>query len=185
MPKFIETIRLAKPDGVIIADPGVFQYVKEHAPELPLHISTQANVCSWLTVDFWKKQGAELCVLAREVSFAELKEIREKCPGMKIETFVHGSMCMTYSGRCLLSNFMAERGANQGNCAQSCRWNYKVHLRLKDGTVEEITLTDENKDLFEFLLEENFRPGEFMPIEETQRGSYILNSKICADAEAQ
>ena len=115
--------------------------------------------------------------LAREVSFAELKEIREKCPEIKLEAFIHGAMCMTYSGRCLLSNFMAERGANQGACANSCRWKYRLHLRLKDGTLQELVITEENQDLFEFLLEEEFRPGDFLPIEETQQGSYILNSK--------
>jgi putative protease len=175
--EYIQTVRTVKPDGLIIADPGVFQYVKQHAPELPLHISTQSNVCSWLSVDFWKAQGAELVVLAREVSFGELEEIREKCPDIKLEAFVHGAMCMTYSGRCLLSNYMAERGANQGNCANSCRWNYQVRMRLKDGSVQELAITDDNIDLFEFLLEEGCRPGELMPIEEDARGSYILNSR--------
>ena len=174
---YIETLRDIRPDGVIIADPGVFAYVQEHAPEFNLHVSTQANVCSWLTVDFWKKQGAELVVLAREVTFSELEEIREKCPDVKLETFVHGAMCMTYSGRCLLSNFMAERGANQGNCANACRWQYKVHLRLNDGSLKELLLTEENMELFEFVLEEGTRPGELMPIEEDARGSYILNAK--------
>ncbi len=177
LPLFIETIRAIQPDGVIIADPGIFQYVKENAPDLELHISTQANVCSWISVDFWQKQGASLCVLAREVTYEELCEIREKCPDIKLEAFVHGAMCMTYSGRCLLSNFMAERGANQGNCANSCRWHYKVHMKLRDGTVKELNLTEENMELFEFFLEEECRPGELMPIEEDDRGSYILNSK--------
>lgn len=177
LPLFIDTVRSLKPDGLIIADPGIFSFVKEHAPELELHISTQANVCSSLTVDFWKKQGASLVVLAREVSFEELTAIREKCPDIKLEAFVHGAMCMTYSGRCLLSNYLAERGANQGNCAQSCRWNYHVRMKLKDGTIKEIPLNDETKDMFEFLLEEEFRPGDFMPIEEDERGSYILNAK--------
>lgn len=175
--EYIDTVRKVRPDGLIIADPGVFQYVKDRAPELPLHISTQSNICSWLSVKFWQDQGAELCVLAREVSFAELKEIREKCPDIKLEAFVHGAMCMTYSGRCLLSNFMAERGANQGNCANSCRWNYSFRMRLKDGTVQDLQITDDNADMFEFLLEEGCRPGELMPIEEDARGSYILNSK--------
>ena len=174
---YIETLKDIQPDGVIIADPGVFTYVQERAPELNLHISTQANVCSWITVDFWKKQGAELVVLAREVTFEELEEIRGRCPDIKLETFVHGAMCMTYSGRCLLSNFMAERGANQGNCANSCRWQYKVGLRLNDGSIKELKLSEENMELFEFVLEEGHRPGEFMPIEEDSRGSYILNSK--------
>lgn len=175
--EYIETVRKVNPDGLIIADPGVFQYVRERALEIPLHISTQSNICSWLSVKFWEQQGAELCVLAREVSYPELKEIREKCPDIKLEAFVHGAMCMTYSGRCLLSNFMAERGANQGNCANSCRWNYTFRLRLKDGTVQDLNITDENAEMFEFLLEEGCRPGELMPIEEDARGSYILNSK--------
>ncbi|NOZ42595.1 MAG: peptidase U32 [Alphaproteobacteria bacterium] len=174
---YIETVRKVQPDGVIIADPGVFQYVKEMAPDLELHVSTQANICSWLSVKFWAEQGASLVVLAREVSFPELVEIREKCPDIKLETFVHGAMCMTYSGRCLLSNYMAERGANQGNCANSCRWNYKVHMRLKDGTIKELELNEHTKDMFEYLLEEGAREGEMMPIEEDERGSYILNSK--------
>lgn len=177
LPEYVETVRRVKPDGVIVADPAVFSYVKEHAPELELHISTQANVCSWLSVDFWHKMGASLVVMAREVSYAELAEIREKCPDVKLETFVHGAMCMTYSGRCLLSNFMAERGANQGNCANSCRWKYKLHFRLKDGTIEELHLTEDNLKLFDYFLEEGYRPGEFLPFEEDDRGSYILNAK--------
>ncbi len=175
--EYIDTVRKVRPDGLIIADPGVFQYVRERAPELPLHISTQANICSWLSVKFWQDQGAELVVLAREVSYPELVEIREKCPDIRLEAFVHGAMCMTYSGRCLLSNFMAERGANQGNCANSCRWNYALKLRLKDGTRQELRITEDNADLFEFLLEEGCRPGDLMPIEEDDRGSYILNSR--------
>src|SRR3989339_142 len=177
LPEFLETIKKINPDGLIISDPGVFQYVKEHAPNLKLHISTQANVCSYLTVDFWQKMGAELCVLGREVTFEELKEIRKKCPNIKLETFIHGAMCMSYSGRCLISNFLAERGANQGNCAHSCRWNYKLHLKLKDGRLEELEINDNNKELFEFLAEEEFRPGDFMPIEEIQDGTYLFNSK--------
>ncbi len=175
--EYIDTVRQVKPDGLIIADPGVFQYVRDRAPDLPLHVSTQSNICSWLTVRFWQDQGADLCVLAREVSFSELTEIRAKCPDIKLEAFVHGAMCMTYSGRCLLSNFMAERGSNQGNCANSCRWNYTFRMRMKDGTVQDLNITDENAGLFEFLLEEGCRPGELMPIEEDARGSYILNSK--------
>jgi len=175
--EYIDTVRKVQPDGLIIADPGVFQYVKERAPDLPLHISTQSNICSWLSVKFWQDQGAELVVLAREVSFEELTEIRHECPDIKLEAFVHGAMCMTYSGRCLLSNFMSERGANQGNCANACRWNYTFHLRLKDGTVQDLQIDESNYDMFEFLLQEGCRPGEFLPIEEDGRGSYILNSK--------
>ncbi len=116
LPTFVDTIREVKPDGVIVADPGVFQFVKARAPELEIHISTQANVCSWLSVQFWQDQGAKLCVLGREVTYSELVEIRKKCPDIKLEAFIHGSMCMTYSGRCLLSNYMAERaGRVNGN----------------------------------------------------------------------
>lgn len=175
--EYLDTVRQVQPDGLIVADPGVFQYLRANAPEIALHVSTQANVCSWLSVRFWQRQGAALVVLAREVSFAELAEIRGKCPDIRLEAFVHGAMCMTYSGRCLLSNFMAERGANQGNCANSCRWNYRFHLRLKDGTVQELDIDDTNRHLFEFLLEEGVRPGEFLPVEEDDRGSYILNSR--------
>ncbi|MGH1377946.1 MAG: U32 family peptidase [Alphaproteobacteria bacterium] len=177
LPEYLETVRKVKPDGLIIADPGVFQFVKQHAPDLELHISTQANICSWLSVNFWKDAGASLCVLGREVTYAELKEIREKCDDVKLEAFVHGAMCMTYSGRCLLSNFMSERGANQGNCANSCRWKYKLHVRMKDGTVKDLEITEENEEMFEFFIEEGYRPGEMMQLEEDERGSYILNSR--------
>lgn len=177
LPEYVDTIRDLKPDGLLIADPGVFMFVKERAPELPLHVSTQANVCSWQSVKFWHDIGAKLVVLGREVSFAEFVEIREKCPDIRLEAFVHGAMCMTYSGRCLLSNFMAERGANQGSCANACRWKYKVHMKLKDGTVKELNLTEENLEMFDFFLEEGNRPGELMEIQEDDRGSYILNSR--------
>lgn len=177
LPEFVRAIREVQPDGLIVADPGVFAYVRAEAPELELHISTQANVCSWPSVKFWQDLGARLVVLAREVSFDELREIRRRCPDIRLEAFVHGAMCMTYSGRCLLSNFMTERGANQGACANSCRWKYKVHMRLKDGTLKELPLSEENLELFEFFLEEEHRPGELMPIEEDERGAYILNSK--------
>lgn len=177
LPEYIDIIRKVSPDGVIVAEPGVFHFIKQAAPELKIHISTQANVCSWLSVQFWQAQGADLVVLAREVSFDELKEIRAKCPDIKLEAFIHGAMCMTYSGRCLLSNYMAERGANQGNCANSCRWNYKLKVRLKDGTVQELELNDETREHFEFLIEEENRPGQEMLLEEDERGSYILNAK--------
>ena len=177
LPTFVETLRNLKPDGVLIADPGVFQFVKEHAPELNLFVSTQANICSWQAVKFWQAQGAKLCVLGREVTFEEACEIRQKCPDILLETFMHGAMCMSYSGRCLISNYLADRSANQGKCAHCCRWHYKLHLRLKDGNVKEIEINDQNKDAFEFLLEEEFRPGEYFEIVEDENGGYILNSK--------
>jgi putative protease len=139
---------------LIISDPGIFQFFKTNT-KIPIHISTQANVCSWLTVDFWQKLGADLCVLGREVSFSEAQEIRHKCKDIKLEIFIHGAMCISYSGRCLLSAFMASRSANRGGCAHCCRWKYKSKL----------------------LLEEEMRPGEFLEMEEDDFGSYILNSK--------
>ncbi|MDR0822758.1 MAG: U32 family peptidase C-terminal domain-containing protein, partial [Endomicrobium sp.] len=151
----ISTIKSLNPDGLIISDPGIFAKIKKEIPTLPLNISTQANVCSWLTVDFWQKQGAALCVLGREVSFKEAVEIRKKCPDIKLEIFVHGAMCISYSGRCLLSAFMASRSANAGLCAHSCRWKYKSKL----------------------ILEEEMRPNEFLELYEDEHGSYVLNSK--------
>lgn len=153
--KHIKTIKHLSPDGIIVSDPGIFKYIKTEMPALPLHISTQANVCSWLTVNFWKEMGADLCVLGREVSFSEANEIRKRCEGIKLEIFVHGAMCMSYSGRCLMSAFMASRSANRGACAHSCRWKYKTKL----------------------LLEEEKRPGEYFELEEDEHGSYIMNSK--------
>ncbi len=151
----VKTLKHLSPDGIIISDPGIFKYVKQEMPEMPLHISTQANVCSWLTVKFWKDMGADLCVLGREVSFNEALEIREKCKDIKLEIFVHGAMCISYSGRCLMSAFMASRSANQGACAHSCRWKYKSKL----------------------VMEEEKRPGEYLEMYEDDHGSYIMNSK--------
>ena len=152
---FVCTIKTLNPDGIIISDPGVFDYIRKEIPQIPIHISTQANVCSWLTVQFWQDSGASLCVLGREVSFLETKEIREQCKNIKLEVFVHGAMCISYSGRCLLSAFMASRSANKGACAHSCRWKYKSKL----------------------LLEEELRTGQYLEMEEDDKGSYILNSK--------
>ena len=177
LPHFVETLRILKPDGVLIADPGVFQYVKENAPELNLFVSTQANICSYQAVKFWQAQGAKLCVLGREVTYDEMKEIREKCPDILLECFMHGAMCMSYSGRCLISNYLADRSANQGKCAHCCRWHYKLRIKMKDGTLRELEINENNKDMFEFLLEEDFRPGEYYEIEEDEHGGYMLNSK--------
>ena len=139
-------------DAILISDPGMFEITRELAPNLPIHISTQANNVNYKSACFWYKQGAKRVVLAREMSMAEIKEIREKTPPeLELEAFVHGAMCMSYSGRCLLSNYMTARDANQGACSHPCRWNY-------------------------FLVEET-RPNEYMPIYENERGSFIFNSK--------
>jgi putative protease len=151
----LPSIKTLNPDALIIADPGIFGLIKKEFPSLHLHISTQANICSSLTVNFWKSQGANLCVLGREVSFKEALQIRKDCPDIKLEIFIHGAMCIAYSGRCLLSSFMAGRGANRGLCAHSCRWKYKSKL----------------------LLEEELRPNEYLELYEDDKGSYVLNSK--------
>ena len=186
---FVKTLKLLSPDGIIVADPGVFRYIHREIPDIPLHVSTQANVCSYETAMFWYDLGAKLCVLGREVSFEELKEIKEKIsPDLKLETFIHGSMCMSYSGRCLLSNFLAERSSNQGNCAHCCRWNYKLNLKFRDDILENndktnlmkslnIDINKENMEFFDFFLEEQLRKGDFMEISEDGFGSYIMNSK--------
>ena len=149
---FIEEIRPLGFDAVLIADLGMFDMMRELAPEIPIHVSTQANNVNYRSACAWYKLGAKRVVLAREMSFEEIKEIREKIPeDMEIEAFVHGAMCVSYSGRCLLSNYMTYRDANQGACAHPCRWNYS-------------------------LVEET-RPGEYMPVYENERGTFIFNSK--------
>ena len=141
-----------KPDALIIADPGVFMLAKEICPEIERHISTQANNTNYLTWQFWHAQGAKRVVSARELSLEELREIRAQIPeDMEIETFVHGAMCISYSGRCLLSNYFTGRDANQGACTHPCRWKYAV-------------------------MEES-RPGEYLPVYENERGTFIFNSK--------
>lgn len=152
MPRVSEIINYLKPDALIISDPGVLTWVRENHPDMPIHISTQTNICSAAGVKFWQKAGAKLCVLAREVSHEEFKNIRKQCPDIGLEIFVHGAMCMSYSGRCLLSNFITGRPANRGACAQLCRWKYDVILREHESGIE-------------------------MPIEEDERGAYIMNSK--------
>ena len=152
MPRVAEVIRYLAPDALIVSDPGIVMWVRENFPEMPIHISTQANICSAKTVKFWQNAGAKLCVLAREVSHAEFKTIRAACPDVGLEICVHGAMCMSYSGRCLLSNFVTGRPANRGACAQLCRWKYDVILRERESGLE-------------------------MPIDEDERGAYIMNSK--------
>jgi len=150
--EFVEEIRPLGFDAVLIADLGMFDIMRELAPEIPIHISTQANNVNYRSAATWHKMGAKRVVLAREMSFAEMREIREKTPEtLELEAFVHGAMCISYSGRCLLSNYMTQRDANQGACAHPCRWNYS-------------------------LVEET-RPGEYMNIFENERGSFIFNSK--------
>jgi len=138
-------------DGVIVSDPGIFQTIREIRPDIPIHISTQASTANYRTVEFWHRLGAKRIIMARELSLEEIREIRKKVPGAELEIFVHGAMCISYSGRCLLSNYMAGRDANQGDCAHPCRWRY-------------------------YLMEEK-RPGQYYPIEEDASGTFVFNSK--------
>lgn len=150
--KYFEELREIKPDAIIISDPGVFDIAQEVAPEIDIHISTQANNVNYRTYRFWHKMGATRVVSARELSFAEIADLRKNIPAdLEIETFIHGAMCIAHSGRCLLSNYFTGRDANLGACTHPCRWKYHV-------------------------VEEN-RPGEYLPIYENDRGTYIFNSK--------
>ncbi len=150
--EYFRELKDVKPDALIIADPAIFTIAKEELPDMELHISTQANNTNYGTYNFWHKLGAKRVVSARELSLREIKEIRNNIPeDLEIETFIHGAMCISYSGRCLLSNFMAGRDANRGACTHPCRWKYAV-------------------------VEES-RPGEYMPVYENERGTYIFNSK--------
>lgn len=150
--KYFEELRELSPDALIIADPGMFMLAKKTCPEIDIHISTQANNTNYMTYRFWHELGAKRVVCARELSLKEIREIRENIPAdMEMESFVHGSMCISYSGRCLLSSFLAGRDANQGACTHPCRWKYAV-------------------------MEES-RPGEYFPVYENERGTYIFNSK--------
>ena len=150
--EYLKELKELKPDALIIADPGIFTYAKEICPEIERHISTQANNTNYETYRFWYKLGAKRVVTARELSLEEIRQIRANIPDdMEIETFIHGAMCISYSGRCLLSNFLVGRDANQGSCTHPCRWKYSI-------------------------VEES-RPGEYMPVYENERGTYIFNSK--------
>lgn len=152
--KHIEFVRdEVKPNAIIVADPGVFEFIKEIYPKACLHMSVQANIINWRAVKFWQDQGASRIILPRELMLKDIADIHKNVPDMELECFVHGAICMAYSGRCMLSNYMTGRDSNQGSCSHSCRWKYKVYL------------------------EEEKRPGQFMPVEEDSNGTYFMNSK--------
>jgi len=149
---YFQELKEIQPDALIISDPGVFMIAKEICPEIDIHISTQANNVNYATYNFWHSLGATRVVSARELSMKEIGEIRANIPDdLEIETFIHGAMCISYSGRCLLSNYFTGRDANLGACTHPCRWKY--------------------------YISEESRPGEYLPIEENERGTYIFNSK--------
>lgn len=161
--KHLQFLRKLNIDGVIISDPGILDLVKKYLPKTDIHLSTQANATNWQAVRFWAKQGAKRIILAREVTLAEIKEIRKNNPAVELEYFIHGAMCMSYSGRCILSKWMTDRSANLGDCSQPCRWKYKTE-KQKNGNV--------------FLLEnlEDDEKRYKLDIEEDPHGTYFFNS---------
>ncbi|MDR1350527.1 MAG: tRNA 5-hydroxyuridine modification protein YegQ [Zoogloeaceae bacterium] len=157
-----------KPDALIMADPGLIDMARTAWPEMSIHLSVQANSVNWATVRFWQKLGVKRVILSRELSLEEISEIRQRCPDIELEVFVHGALCVAYSGRCLLSGYFNHRDANQGACANACRWAYRLSAAEEDA---------EGAARKSGLLEETQRPGERMPIEEDAHGTYILNSR--------
>ncbi len=162
------------PDAFIMADPGLIMKVREAWPELPVHLSVQANTMNAWSVAFWKSLGLTRVILSRELSLDEIEEIRQACPDMEIEVFVHGALCIAYSGRCLLSGYFNHRDANQGTCTNACRWEYKMN-EVPGVSVAEMGRHPKADQVY--YIEEPNRPGEFMPIEEDEHGTYVMNSR--------
>ncbi len=170
------------PDALIMSDPGLIMLVRRHFPQMPIHLSVQANTVNWASVEFWQQQGICRVILSRELSLEEIGEIRQQVPAMELEVFVHGALCMAYSGRCLLSGYMNKRDANQGSCTNACRWKYQATPAVENATgdiVQEYTPTlgiGAPTDQV-FLLQEANRPDEQMPAFEDEHGTYIMNAK--------
>jgi putative protease len=158
------------PDALIMADPGLIMLVRERWPEVVIHLSVQANTMNYASVKFWQQVGVKRIILSRELSLDQVEEIRQQCPDMELEVFVHGALCIAYSGRCLLSGYFNHRDANQGTCTNACRWDYKVTEGQEDvsGDIRPASVA---------LIEESNRPGELMAVEEDEHGTYIMNSK--------
>ncbi len=171
-----------QPDALIMADPGLILLVREHWPEQPIHLSVQANTVNAAAVRFWAGQGISRVILSRELALAEIAEIRAACPDIELEVFVHGALCIAYSGRCLLSGYFNHRDANQGSCTNSCRWSYRLGEVVSVMSDESVMSRHTDADTV-YLLEESKRPGEYMPIFEDEQGTYLLNSRdLCAVA---
>lgn len=160
------------PDALILADPGLILLARERWPEVPIHLSVQANTLNAAAVRFWQAQGIARVILSRELSLDEIAEIRQACPDMELEVFVHGALCIAYSGRCLLSGWFNHRDANQGSCTNACRWEYRVASVGEGATTARHPAADEV-----YLLQEGERPGQFMPIFEDEHGTYIMNAR--------
>ncbi|UXY52935.1 prephenate-dependent tRNA uridine(34) hydroxylase TrhP [Pseudomonas tohonis] len=172
------------PDALIMSDPGLIMLVREHFPQMPVHLSVQANTVNWASVRFWQGQGLTRVILSRELSLEEIGEIRREVPEMELEVFVHGALCMAYSGRCLLSGYINHRDPNQGTCTNACRWQYKAGEAREDSLGDLVHRCTPQPTLGEgapserlFLLEDGSRPGEYMPAFEDEHGTYIMNSR--------
>lgn len=158
------------PDALIMSDPGLIMMVQDAFPDVPIHLSVQINTVNYKAVEFWQQQGIERIILSRELSIEEIAEIRQQCPEMELEVFVHGALCIAYSGRCLLSGYLNKRDPNQGTCTNACRWDYKV----SESQTDFVKVIDPQQDV---LLEDKHKPGEFMTASEDEHGTYIMNSK--------
>jgi putative protease len=180
----IEPVIDMGPDALIMADPGLIMLVRQHWPDMPIHLSVQANTVNSAGVKFWQSMGLTRVILSRELSLDEVSAIRDDCPDMELEVFVHGALCIAYSGRCLLSGYFNHRDANQGTCTNSCRWDYKIAKddfdAVNDTSIPSVALSDIKRHPAAdeiYYLEERNRPGEFMPIFEDEHGTYIMNSR--------
>ncbi|MFS0826801.1 prephenate-dependent tRNA uridine(34) hydroxylase TrhP [Pseudomonas phoenicis] len=170
------------PDALIMSDPGLIMLVREHYPQVPVHLSVQANTVNWASVRFWQGLGLTRVILSRELSLEEIEEIRQQVPDMELEVFVHGALCMAYSGRCLLSGYLNRRDANQGSCTNACRWKYQASAASENVTGEIVRQVEPTLGLGApseqvFLLQESNRPDEAMPAFEDEHGTYIMNAK--------
>ncbi len=186
----IEPVIGMKPDALIMSDPGLIMLVKDKWPEMPIHLSVQSNVVNYAAVKFWHRQGIERVILSRELSLNEIEEIRMQCPEMELEVFVHGALCIAYSGRCLLSGYMNHRDPNQGSCTNACRWKYQAHDAKETETGNIIPSSAIEFDPAQkpalgvgkpsdeiVLLQEGNRENDLMPMFEDEHGTYIMNSK--------
>ena len=178
----MEKIVALKPDALIMSDPGLIMLIRENWPDMSIHLSVQMNTVNAAAVKFWQGVGIERIILSRELSLGEVEEIRQQCPDIELEVFVHGSLCIAYSGRCLLSGYFNHRDPNQGTCTNSCRWDYKMTGEETEAGIEQEGQAFQAANRHQnsqqvMLLEEANRPGELMPIEEDEHGTYIMNSK--------
>jgi len=176
----IEPVVAFGPDALIMSDPGLIMLVRERWPDIAVHLSVQANTVNSASVQFWRKTGIGRVILSRELSLDEIGEIRQECPETELEVFVHGALCIAYSGRCLLSGYFNHRDANQGSCTNSCRWEYQVGESTGGEEESGVAQTGQSRHPAAeqvYLLQEKERPGEFMPIYEDEQGTYIMNSR--------